>query len=125
MFTFSRFFSGGNNAVSHVSDAAEKFNSGPDIFTFKTNTQLLGSHYLCSFLCLFTSKDARFPCLQCHPPLLANFCQVHVRSCCSQSHHPCCTAMKFVHYFIPLLFSLLSSKYTCIQKLITVRTLLP
>lgn len=60
---FSRF-SGGNNAVSHVNDAAEKFNRGPDIFTFRTNTQPLGGHHLYSPLCLYTSKAARLPCLQ-------------------------------------------------------------
>lgn len=29
-------FSGGNNAIIHVNDAAAKFNRGPDIFTFRT-----------------------------------------------------------------------------------------
>lgn len=82
-------FSGGNNVTIHVNDAAAKFNREPDIFTFRT--QILSPWMATiSFSPLPVHlKSCKTPLLaMSHPPLLTNFCQVHVSSCCFQSHHP-------------------------------------
>lgn len=53
----------------------------------------LGGCHLCSPRSPQKLQDSQLAVS--HPPLLTAFCQVHVSSCCFQSHHPCCTALKF------------------------------
>lgn len=82
----------------HVNDADAKFNRAPDTFVF--GTQIFRA-WVATIPALPSAcspqKLQDSPARSESPPLLTNFCQVRVRSCCFQSRHPCCMALKLLH----------------------------